>query len=38
MRPFWNRAELKSNKRVDWSFSGREATLMRQAVAWRAGR
>jgi hypothetical protein len=38
MRPFWNRAELKSNKRVDWSFSGREATLMRQALAWRGGR
>jgi hypothetical protein len=37
MRPFWTKAELKSNRRVDWSFSGREATLMRQALAWRAG-
>jgi hypothetical protein len=38
MRPFWTKAELKSNRRVDWSFSGREAAPIRQGLAWRAGR
>jgi hypothetical protein len=38
MRPFWTKTQLKSNRRVDWLFSGREATLIRQGLAWRAGR